>query len=44
MKRSPKLNAAIFLWKNGEPIDVKLWVDLAAEGFDVSTLQSTYLN
>lgn len=36
--------AARLIWQRGEPIDTALWAALAAEGYDVSALQSLYLN
>lgn len=44
MKPSSTLNAAIFLWRSGQPIDVAHWMRLAEQGHDVAALEAKYLN
>lgn len=34
---------AKLIWKSGTPIPVDLWAKLAAQGFDVSSLERRYL-
>lgn len=38
------LNRAIRIWRNGYPIPVDMWMNLAAKGYDMPTLEDKYLN
>lgn len=44
MKPNPTLNAAIFLWCSGQPIDASHWMRLAEQGHVVAALEAKYLN
>jgi hypothetical protein len=37
-----KLAAAILLWKRGQPIDTALHSQIAAQGYDVASLERRY--
>jgi hypothetical protein len=37
-----ELAVAIILWKRGEPIDIALHSKLAAQGYEIPTLQRRY--
>lgn len=42
--RSPTLNAAILTWMRGHPIPTDMWVKLASQGYDVSSLERRYFH